>query len=72
MPDSNFIDYVKIFCASGHGGAGSMHLHRAKYIPKEKLVALLGKHDSFDLLDSLGIKNLNGKIKIKVKSHNQK
>jgi len=34
MPDSNFIDYVKIYCASGHGGAGSMHLHRAKYIPK--------------------------------------
>ncbi len=34
MPDSNFIDYVKIFCASGHGGAGSMHLHRAKYVPK--------------------------------------
>lgn len=34
MADSNFIDYVKIFCASGHGGAGSMHLHRAKYIPK--------------------------------------
>lgn len=34
MPESNFIDYVKIFCASGHGGAGSVHLHRAKYIPK--------------------------------------
>ena len=34
MPDSNFIDYVKIFCASGHGGAGSAHLHRAKYVPK--------------------------------------
>mgnify|MGYP004608574303 FL=1 len=34
MPDSNFIDYVKIYCASGHGGAGSVHLHRAKYIPK--------------------------------------
>ena len=34
MPDSNFIDYVKIFCVSGHGGAGSMHLHRAKYVPK--------------------------------------
>ena len=34
MADSNFIDYVKIFCASGHGGAGSVHLHRAKYIPK--------------------------------------
>lgn len=34
MPDSNFIDYVNIYCASGHGGAGSMHLHRAKYVPK--------------------------------------
>ncbi|MBR0239715.1 MAG: GTPase ObgE [Bacteroidales bacterium] len=34
MAESNFIDYVKIFCASGHGGAGSMHLHRAKYVPK--------------------------------------
>ena len=34
MAESNFIDYVKIFCASGHGGAGSMHLYRAKYIAK--------------------------------------
>ena len=34
MPDSNFIDYVKIYATSGHGGAGSMHLHRAKYVPK--------------------------------------
>ena len=34
MQDSNFIDYVKIYCASGHGGAGSAHLHRAKYVPK--------------------------------------
>ncbi len=34
MADSNFIDYVKIFCSSGHGGAGSTHLHRAKYVPK--------------------------------------
>ena len=34
MADSNFIDYVKIFCASGNGGAGSTHLRRAKYIPK--------------------------------------
>ncbi len=31
---SNFIDYVKIFCRSGKGGAGSMHFHRAKYVPK--------------------------------------
>ena len=34
MAESNFIDYVRIFCASGHGGAGSAHLHRAKYVPK--------------------------------------
>lgn len=34
MADSNFIDYVKIFCASGNGGAGSTHLRREKYIPK--------------------------------------
>lgn len=25
---SNFVDYVKINCRSGHGGAGSSHLHR--------------------------------------------
>ena len=34
MADSNFIDYVKIYCRSGKGGAGSMHLHREKYIAK--------------------------------------
>jgi GTP-binding protein len=31
---SNFIDYVRLFCASGDGGKGSMHLHREKYVPK--------------------------------------
>src|SRR5690606_34199245 len=25
---SNFVDYVKICCRSGHGGSGSAHLHR--------------------------------------------
>lgn len=34
MADSNFIDYVKILCRSGKGGAGSRHFYRAKYIPK--------------------------------------
>ena len=34
MPESNFIDYVKIMCRSGRGGHGSAHLHRAKYMPK--------------------------------------
>lgn len=34
MAGSNFVDYVKIFCRSGKGGAGSTHLRREKYIPK--------------------------------------
>ena len=34
MAESNFIDYVKILCRSGRGGAGSLHFHRAKYVPK--------------------------------------
>ena len=34
MADTNFIDYVKILCRSGKGGAGSRHFYRAKYIPK--------------------------------------
>jgi len=28
---SNFVDYVKICCRSGHGGSGSAHLHRDKH-----------------------------------------
>ena len=31
---SNFVDYVKICCRSGHGGAGSAHLHRDKLTSK--------------------------------------
>ncbi|MBO5026299.1 MAG: GTPase ObgE [Bacteroidaceae bacterium] len=34
MAESNFIDYVKIYCRSGKGGRGSAHMHRAKYMPK--------------------------------------
>ncbi len=34
MASSNFVDYVKIFCRSGKGGAGSLHFRREKYIPK--------------------------------------
>ncbi len=34
MAGSNFVDYVKIFCRSGNGGAGSAHLRREKFIPK--------------------------------------
>lgn len=34
MPGSNFVDYVKIFCRSGKGGAGSMHLRHEKFVAK--------------------------------------
>ena len=34
MAETNFVDYVKIFCRSGKGGRGSAHLRREKYIPK--------------------------------------
>jgi GTP-binding protein len=34
MSTDNFVDYVKIHCTSGKGGAGSTHFRREKYIPK--------------------------------------
>ncbi len=34
MADNNFIDYVKINCRSGNGGAGSVHFHQEKFIDK--------------------------------------
>jgi GTP-binding protein len=33
MEKTNFIDYIRIFCRSGHGGAGSKHFMRTKYNP---------------------------------------
>lgn len=34
MAEQNFVDYVKICCRSGKGGAGSVHFHRALFQPK--------------------------------------
>ena len=34
MSGSNFVDYIKVFCRSGNGGAGSAHFRREKFIPK--------------------------------------
>lgn len=31
---SNFVDYVKIHCAAGDGGGGSIHLHRSRLTAK--------------------------------------
>jgi GTPase len=32
LEKNNFIDYIRIFCKSGHGGAGSKHFLRAKFV----------------------------------------
>lgn len=34
MASTNFVDYVKIYCRSGAGGAGSTHLHRDNWTAK--------------------------------------
>jgi len=34
MEKTNFIDYIRVFCRSGHGGAGSRHFMRTKFNPK--------------------------------------
>jgi GTP-binding protein len=34
MTEENFVDYVKLNCRSGSGGAGSAHLRREKFVPK--------------------------------------
>ncbi|TNF71401.1 MAG: GTPase ObgE [Bacteroidetes bacterium] len=34
MTEGNFVDYVKIYLASGKGGAGSTHLRREKFVAK--------------------------------------
>ncbi|HNW76447.1 MAG TPA: GTPase ObgE [Bacteroidales bacterium] len=34
MTESNFVDYIKIFCASGNGGPGSAHFLRTRTNPR--------------------------------------
>ncbi len=34
MGNSNFVDYVKLYCRSGHGGAGSAHFFRSRSNPR--------------------------------------
>ena len=58
--ESNFVDYVKIYCRSGKGGRGSMHLKHIKYNPnagpdggdggKGGSVILRGNHNFWTLL----------------------
>ena len=60
MPESNFVDYVKIMCRSGKGGKGSMHLRHVKYNPnggpdggdggKGGSIILRGNHNYWTLL----------------------
>jgi len=58
--ESNFVDYVKIYCRSGKGGRGSMHLRHVKYNPnggpdggdggKGGSIYLRGNHNYWTLL----------------------
>ena len=58
--ESNFVDYVKIYCRSGKGGRGSMHLRHVKYNPnggpdggdggRGGSVILRGNHNFWTLL----------------------
>ncbi len=58
--ESNFVDYVKIYCRSGKGGRGSMHLKHIKYNPnggpdggdggKGGSIILRGNHNYWTLL----------------------
>ena len=60
MAESNFVDYVKIYCRSGKGGKGSMHLRHVKYNPnggpdggdggKGGSIILRGNHNYWTLL----------------------
>ena len=60
MKESNFVDYVKIYCRSGKGGRGSMHLRHVKYNPnggpdggdggKGGSIILRGNHNYWTLL----------------------
>lgn len=34
MEKSNFVDQIRVFCRSGHGGAGSLHFMRTKFNPQ--------------------------------------
>lgn len=34
MEKTNFIDYIRVFCRSGHGGPGSRHFMRTKFNPQ--------------------------------------
>ena len=52
MAGSNFVDYVKIFARSGHGGAGSAHFRR------EKFVAFGGDGGTYDI----GLQSLSGAL----------
>ena len=38
VKNSNFVDYVKIFCRSGKGELGSAHFHRDKTTAREVLM----------------------------------
>ena len=82
MSTPNFVDYVKIYCKAGDGGAGSSHLRREKFVAKGGPdggdggrgghIVLVGKKNKRTLLHlrySRHIKAENGKRGGKQRSH---
>ena len=59
MTEGNFTDYVKIYAASGKGGAGSMHLHREKLYPKEVPMVVMAVGEG---ILSLGVISTSGRL----------
>ncbi len=41
MAESNFVDYVKIYCRSGKGGRGSTHMSRENIVLTEVLMVAM-------------------------------
>ena len=53
MAPSNFVDYVKICCRSGKGGAGSKHFHRDRTTAKVVLMVEMADVEGMLLLEEI-------------------
>jgi hypothetical protein len=54
---NNFIDYIRIFCKSGHGGAGARHFMRNKLTAMGGLMVVM--EDEEHILFYVAIHNCN-------------
>ena len=63
IKNSNFVDYVKIFCRSGKGGAGSSHFRRDKITAKIAVnnSAAIPDNNILDVAD-FNVEDLTGNV----------